>query len=111
MVSCGHQCSPLGATRMPAKHETAASDGRMPAELWECLVPWLPPRHPHPVGGHRPRVDERTAMEALVFVLRPGCPWGAVDATGLWSQSAAHRRCQAWTAADVGGALGEQGLV
>ena len=50
-------------------------------------------------------------MDAIFFVLRTGCQWGALDATGLCSQSAAHRRFQEWIAADVFVALWEQGLV
>jgi transposase len=49
-------------------------------------------------------------MDAIFFVLRTGCQWGALDATGLCAHSAAHRRFQAWTEADVFVALWEQGL-
>jgi putative transposase len=50
-------------------------------------------------------------MDAIFFVLRTGCQWGALDATGLCSHSAAHRRFQEWIEADVFVALWEQGLV
>jgi putative transposase len=96
---------------MPDKHEKACDDWRIPDEVWERLVPWLPPRQPHPLGGHRPRVDARQAMDAMFFVLRTGCPWDALDATGLCSHSAAPRRCQAWTEADGCVAVWAQGLV
>src|SRR5215471_15882067 len=111
MVSCGQPSSPLGAALMPDEHEQACRDWRIPDELWERIVPLLPPRKPHPLGCHRPRVDDRQAMDAIFFVLRTGCQWGALDATGLCSHSAAHRRFQEWTEADVFGALWEQGLV
>src|SRR5262245_43504278 len=96
---------------MPDKHEQAPSDWRIPDALWERIEPLLPPRKPHPLGCHRPRVDDRKAMDAIFFVLRTGCQWGALDATGLCSHSAAHRRFQEWTEADVFVALWEQGLV
>jgi transposase len=96
---------------MPDKHAQAGDDWRIPDELWEHIVPLLPPRKPHPLGCHRPRVDDRQAMAAIFFVLRTGCQWGALDATGLCSPSAAHRRFQEWPEADVCVALGEQGLV
>jgi transposase len=83
---------------------------RIPDELWERLPPLLPPRKPHPLGCHRPRVAERRAMEALVFVLRPGCPWNARQDTGRCSSRSAHRRCQEWAAAGVVLAFWEQGL-
>ncbi|MSR47610.1 MAG: transposase, partial [Planctomycetes bacterium] len=59
----------------------------------------LPPGKPHPLGCHRPRVDDRAAMTAIFFVLRTGCPWNALKATSLCSSSSAHRRFQEWTAA------------
>ena len=96
---------------MPDEPEQAGGDWRIPDELGEGIVPLLPPRKPHPLGCHRPRVDDRQAMEAIFFVLRTGCQWGALDAPGLCSHSAAHRRFQEWTEADVFVALWEQGLV
>jgi len=39
---------------------------RLPDELWEQMEPLLPPRKPHPLGGHNPRVSDRAAMDAPV---------------------------------------------
>ena len=96
---------------MPDDHEKAHRDWRIPDELWERIVPLLPPRKPHPLGCHRPRVDDRKAMDAIFFVLRTGCQWQALNETGICSSSSAHRRFQEWTEADVFVALWEQGLV
>jgi hypothetical protein len=41
---------------MPEDPENTRCDGRLPDELWERMVPLLPPRKPHPWGCHRPRV-------------------------------------------------------
>ena len=70
--------------------------------LWAKMEPLLP-KHPntHPLGGGRPRVADRQAMDGIVFVLRTGCQWNALNATGLCSSSTAHRRFQEWTAAGV----------
>src|SRR3954464_14053377 len=72
-----------------------------PGALWEQMVWVLPPPPRHPVGCHNPRVPDRAAMDAIFFVLRTGCQWGALDATGICSHSSAHRRFQEWTAAGV----------
>src|SRR3954469_18908716 len=96
---------------MPEDPENTRCDWRLPDELWERIVPLLPPRKPHPLGCHRPRVDDRQAMDAIFFVLRTGCQWNALHATGLCSSSAAHRRFQEWTAAGVCRALWTNGLV
>ena len=49
---------------------------RLVAEwLWELIEPLLPPR-PAPRGsGGRSRVDERAALEGILFVLHSGCRW------------------------------------
>jgi transposase len=99
------------ARAMPVLHPCADDGWRMPDVLWERIGPLLPARNPHPFGCHRPRVDDRRAMEALFFVLRTGCPWHALNATSICASSSAHRRVQAWGAADGFVAVWEQGLV
>ena len=89
----------------------AHRDWRIPDELWERIEPLLPPRKLHPLGCHRPRVDDRKAMDAIFFVLRTGCQWNALNETKLCSSSSAHRRFQEWVEADVFVALWAQGLV
>ena len=83
---------------------------RIPDALWERIEPLLPPRPPHPLGCHNPRVADRKAMDAIFFVLRTGCQWNALNATGICSSSSAHRRFQEWTAAGVFVTLWAQGL-
>ena len=90
--------------------EKVRRDGRMPDELWQRIEPLLPPRKPHPLGCHRPRVDDRRAMDAIFFVLRTGCQWNALNPTGLCSSSSAHRRFQEWTEAGGFLALWQSGL-
>jgi len=89
-----------------------ADDGwRIPNELWEQMEPLIPPGKPHPLGCHNPRVPDRCAMDAILFVLRTGCQWDALTATGICSKSAAHRRFQEWTEAGVFRELWTRGLL
>jgi len=88
----------------------ARQSWRMPDELWEKVKRLLPPGKPHPLGCHRPRVDDRKAMDAIFYRLRTGCQWKALDATGICSSSSAHRRFQEWTQAGVFQMLWVQGL-
>ena len=74
---------------------------RLPDEIWDQREPLLPPRKPHPLGCHNPRVSDRAAMDAILFVLRTGCQWNALSATGICSSSSAHRRFQEWAQAGV----------
>ena len=84
---------------------------RIPDELWEQMEPLLPPRKPHPLGCHNPRVPDRDAMNAILFVLRTGCQWNALNATGICSSSSAHRRFMEWTEAGVFQDFWECGLL
>jgi transposase len=75
---------------------------RLSDELWAKMEPLLP-KHPntHRFGGGRPRADDRKCMDALFFVLRTGCQWNALNATGICPSSTAHDRLQEWQEAGV----------
>jgi putative transposase len=84
---------------------------RMPDWLWERIEPLLPPRPPHPLGCHNPRVSDRDAMDAILLVLRTGMQWNALDLTGPCSSSSSHRRFQEWQRAGVFHEIWRQGLL
>ena len=84
---------------------------RISDKLWEKIEPLLPPRKPHPLGCHNPRVPDRNAMNAILFVLRTGAQWNSLDATGICSCSSAYRRFREWTDAGVFEQFWRQGLV
>ena len=71
-------------------------------ELWQVLAPLIP-KHvkTHRFGGGLPRVPDRTCANGIFYVLRTGCQWKALDATGICSGSTAHLRFQEWVAAGV----------
>jgi transposase len=99
-------------TRKKDPPTPVADDGwRIPEALWQRIEPLLPPRKPHPLGCHNPRVADRKAMDAIFFVLRTGCQWGALSATGICSKSSAHRRFQEWVQAGTFAKFWEQGLL
>lgn len=81
--------------------------------LWERIAPLLPPPQvkPHPLGCHRRRVDNRAAMSAILFVLRTGCQWNTLNATGICSSSSAHRRFLEWLDAGVFERFWREGLL
>jgi len=74
---------------------------RIPDELWEQMEPLLPLRKPHPWGCHNPRVPDRKAMNAILYVLRTGAQWNSLDATGICSCSSAYRRFREWVEAGL----------
>src|ERR671930_129593 len=72
-------------------------DYLIPDALWNEIKPLLPKQVTHhPLGCHRKRVEDRSAMKAIFFVLKTGCQWNALNATGICSSSSAHRRSQEW---------------
>ena len=75
---------------------------RLPDEVWARLSPLIPARqNTHPLdGGRSPRAD-RDCADAIFFVLRTGCQWEALDATGICPHRTAHDRFQEWVEAGV----------
>ena len=91
--------------------EGSASRWQVSDELWAYVKPLLPEhKNPDPHGRGRPRRSDRDAFNAILFVLRTGCQWNALNATGICSSSTAHRRFQAWTEAGVFETLWRWGL-
>jgi transposase len=84
---------------------------RIPDWLWVEIESLLPARPAHPLGCHNPRVPDRDAMNAILFVHRTGCQWNALNGTGICSSSSAHRRFQEWEQAGVFAELWRRGLV
>lgn len=75
---------------------------RVSEQLWAKIEPLLP-EHPntHRFGGGRPRKPDRVCMDGILFVLRTGCQWNALNATGICPSSTAHDRFQEWVSAGV----------
>ena len=84
---------------------------RIPDELWAEMTSFIPKGKPHKFGGHNPRVPDRGAMNAILFVLRTGCQWNALNGTGICSSSSAHRRFQEWIRAGVFRKFWRKGLL
>lgn len=71
-------------------------------ELFEFVQELLPERvNTHRFGGGRPRRPDRDCLNGILFVLRTGCQWRALDATGICPGSTAHDRFQEWVQAGV----------
>ena len=81
-------------------------------ELWAKIEPLLPEhRNTHRYGGGRPRAKDRTCLNGILFVLRTGCQWNALNATGICPSSTAHDRFQEWVKAGVFQRLWKAGLL
>lgn len=66
-------------------------------ELWDKFRLCIPPRvNTHRFGGGRPRADDRVCLDGIFFVLRTGCQWNALNATGICPSSTANDRFREW---------------
>jgi putative transposase len=77
--------------------------------LWEYVAPLIPPSPSHAKGG-RPRLPDRQAFEAIVYILRTGIQWNALPRE-LGASSTIHDRFQQWERAGLFKALWQAGLV
>jgi transposase len=69
--------------------------------LWAEVAPLLPePRTPSRQGG-RPRIDDRTCLEGILFVLKTGLPWEELPPQFGCSGMTCWRRLNAWRRAGV----------
>ena len=70
-------------------------------ELWKTIEPLLPDEAPKPKGG-RPRVDNRSALAGIIFVLKSGIPWEMLPKEmGCGSGVTCWRRLHEWQEAGV----------
>jgi transposase len=89
-------------TRARTPNNKTTTGFRISDELWTKLQPILPVReNTHRFGGGRPRVPDRDCADAIFYVMRTGCQWGALDQTDLVPHSTAHDRFQEWVKAGV----------
>lgn len=72
----------------------------LPDAIWNEVEPLLPKHVPSPLGG-APRVDDRTALAGIIFVLKTGLPWQMFPKELGCSGSTCWRRLEEWTTAGV----------
>jgi putative transposase len=98
-------------TRVRTPNNRTTTGFRISDALWAVLEPLLPTGvNTHRYGGGRPRVPDRRCADAILYVLRTGCQWEALNQTGLCAKSTAHDRFQAWVEAGVFLKLWQTGL-
>lgn len=66
----------------------------LPDEVWEQVKSAIPPQPAKPKGG-RPRMPDRTALDAIFYLMRTGCQWRALPCA-LGASSTVHDRYQEW---------------
>jgi putative transposase len=66
----------------------------VPDELWEKIEPILKEHDPSKPTG-RPRIDQRAALDAIIFRMRSGCQWNRLP-KDFPDDSSVHRTFQRW---------------
>ena len=66
-----------------------------PDELWEKIEPILA-LHDPPKSTGRPRVNQRAALDAIIFRMRSGCQWNHLPREEFPDDSSVHRTLQRW---------------
>lgn len=67
----------------------------VPDDLWqEFVVPLLNEHDPEPYTG-RPRIDQRKALDGIIFIMRSGCQWNHLPEE-FGNDSSVHRTFQRW---------------
>jgi putative transposase len=72
---------------------------RCPDELWERIALVLDELDP-PAETGRKRIDQRKALNGVIYQLRTGCQWNALPGE-FGDDSSVHRTLQRWVAHEV----------
>ena len=82
---------------------------QIPDPLWRQISPLLPKPKDKKKPG-RPRMDDRKAMTAILYLLKTGCQWKALPRS-LGKSSTVHDRFTEWTQSGVFTKLWRQGVL
>jgi transposase len=104
-----------GATHNDALVEVLimlALSPRVVDAVWAAVEPLIPqrPASNHPLGCHRPRIDDHLCFEAILFRLVAGCSWDVAGRLGMGSETTLRSRRDEWLDAGVFDALVEEAL-
>ena len=84
----------------------------IPDYIWEEMKLIIPkPIDKHPLHCHKPRIDDRKVMQGILYVMKTGCQWQALDLTTICKHSVAHKRFQEWVEAGVFEEFWKRGLL
>lgn len=74
----------------------------LPDELWQEIVPLLPPRSPRTPKGGRPSADDRAVLRGIIFILKTGSQWQMLPTRAFGvSGSTCWRRFTEWARAGI----------
>jgi putative transposase len=81
-------------TKRTSEEKPLPTIWRTPDELWDEIEPILAQHDPPKRTGRR-RIDQRGALDAIIFRLRSGCQWNRLPKE-FPDDSSVHRTFQRW---------------
>lgn len=94
------QASPAGrAAKKTSKAQALPTIWNVPDDLWETMQRVLSVYDPAPEMG-RPRIDQRKALDGVIYRARTGCQWNHLPAE-FGDDVSVHRTMQRWEAKGV----------
>jgi putative transposase len=81
-------------TERTSEEKSLPTIWRVPDELWKKIEPILA-EHDPPKNTGRSRIDQRAALDAIIFRLRTGCQWNRLPKE-FPDDSSVHRTLQRW---------------
>jgi putative transposase len=82
-------------TSKRAEPEPLPTIWRVPDDLWARIAPILAAYDPPKRTGRR-RINERAALDAIIFRMRTGCQWNRLSKTDFPNDRSVHRAFQRW---------------
>jgi transposase len=88
----------------PTQEKPLPTIWRTPDGLWEIIEPILA-EHDPPKNTGRPRIDQRAALDAIIFRMRSGVQWNQLPTGEFPDDSSVHRTFQRWVGLGVYGGM------
>lgn len=80
--------------RKPRKVKPLQTIWRVPDPLWDIIQPILSELDP-PARTGRKRIDQRAALDGIIYQMRTGCQWNVLPKE-FGDDSSVHRTFQRW---------------
>lgn len=88
--------------RLRTSYRRGMARRKISSELWVALEPLIPKFTPSPKGGRRRTIDDRAALNGILYVLQTGIPWEELpQELGFGSGMTCWQRLRDWQDAGV----------
>jgi len=86
--------------RQPRRRTRPPTIWRCPDDLWNDVIQPIVDQYDPPAPTGRPRIDQRDALDGIIYHLRTGCQWNALPRL-FGDDSSVHRTFQRWVDREI----------